>query len=148
MALTYMIVAVLKPFGNLLGSRYARYAAACGVFRATFATELQGLYPDPVQWPKGFGIDKHLRSCFKPLQAAVTTFRPHVWPWDRAAFDEAWLTYYSSLMRKDEESYDHYYGSGGVESRNGLIIGRREPGDGKRYFKENIDRLLSFAPAL
>ena len=71
-----------------------------------------------------------------------------MWSWRQAAFDDAWLTYYSSLKRKNEQSYDHYYGSGGVDTLNGLIVGRRNPGDGKRYFKENVDRLLSFAPAL
>jgi hypothetical protein len=148
MALTTIIGAVLRPIGSWFGGRHARYAAACGAFRETFATELQGLYPDPVQWPKGFGINEHLRSRFQALQAAVTTFRPHVPKRRLDAFDDAWLTYYSSLKRRNEESYDHYYGTGGVDTVNGLIVGRRDRGDGKRYFRENVDRLLSFATAL
>jgi hypothetical protein len=142
-----VIFTVLKPIGALVGGRYARYAAACGAFRATFVTELQGLYPDPVQWPKGYGIDKHLRDRFNALQAAYATFRPHVLSWRQAAFDDAWLTYYSSLKRPNEESYDHYYSSGEVSTFRGFIVGRRKPEDGKRYFRENVDRLLSFARA-
>jgi hypothetical protein len=129
---TSLIAPVVNYVGGRLGGRSSRHAAACAAFRDAFATELQGLYPEPVQWPERYGIDGHLRSRFKA----------------RAAFDDAWLTYYSSLKRRNEESYDHYYSSGGVSMEHGLIVARREPEDGKRYFKENVDRLLAFATAL
>ena len=32
-----------------------------------------------------------------------------------------------------------------VATANGIIVGRREPGEGKQCFKENVDRLLSLA---
>lgn len=69
----------------------SRHAAACNVFRSAILTELGALYPTPARWLSD--INTFPRSAFPKLQTAVTTFKPFVPWWCRAAFERAWFIY-------------------------------------------------------
>jgi len=116
-------------------------------FRAALINAFEGLYPHPVNWPAGTGIDPRLRRVFPALQGAADTFRMALPARKRADFDDAWLTYYSSEKLDGQQSYLHYLNMGGHSTIFGLIVARHK-NDGKRNFKENVARLLAFADTL
>ncbi len=108
-----------------------RRAGACDAFRAAVLGKIAGLYPAATNWPEN--IDDYLRRIFPDLQVAVARFRPFI-PWyKRRAFDRAWLCYRSAYLREiDVQCYHHY-------------IGFDDQPDPKSTFRDNVDRLLSYA---
>ena len=120
----YMIDLIIDNFraivGFILGSvfgyyiqgrinRETRVAEASAKFRAATLQAFSGLYPIPVNWPSGNGIDTHLRTIFPDLQIAIAEFRPFVPWWRRHDFDEAWFRYHCSTGREiDAQVYHHY----------------------------------------
>jgi hypothetical protein len=122
--------------------RKERRAQACAEFRRTFLQELEGLYPSPSDWPRGYAIINLLKIAFPKLQTAVALFRPFVPDNQKPTFDQAWCEYKGG--EGDIQDYQHYT-SIRVDTRNadGEIVSTG--GDGKATFKKNVDRLLAFA---
>jgi hypothetical protein len=136
---------LFKLIGQLIGikvNRNERRINAGIEFRETFLKELQGLYPQPTDWPKGTGIEPRLKKSFPALQTAVAKFRSFVS--DKASFDDAWLWYHASTKRQLDESYLHYldFTSTTNTSYGGQTV---LPTNGRENFKRNVDRLLAFA---
>ena len=123
-----------------------RRAVAAIKFRDVFHAEFKGLYPIPSNWPKDFTFfDKRLRESFVALQVAATEFRNFI-PWyQRWFFDRVWRRY---RLGKDgrnigQQYYEQYHSDETTPSHSGketTIIT-----DGKKNFKHNVDKLLSFA---
>lgn len=135
----------LFPFANIWINKRERQIKASILFREAFHKELLGLYPRPTDWPQGTGIEARLKKVFPSLQAAVATFRPYVPKSRLADFDEAWLWYRTATKREiDNQSYTHYmnFTSTTVSSFGGETSLKQ---NGKKTFKRNVDRLLSFA---
>lgn len=108
----------------------SRRATAGDQFRAAVTNALTGLYPLPAKWPEN--PERELRAAFPSMQAAVAQYRPYVRPWQRRAYDRAWLTYRSAYRREiDVQCYHHYMGFEG------------EP-DPQVTFKKNVGHLLGF----
>jgi hypothetical protein len=136
-----IVAAIYSRWSN----RKDRRAGACANFRSAFLHELEGLYPQPSNWPKAYGIDPTLRRVFPVLQAAVAEFRPYVPDDQKEAFDIAWRDYRCSTKRDvDTQDYTHYMNIGTVSENasGGLTEIRR---DGRANFKKTVDRLLEFA---
>jgi hypothetical protein len=146
-----MPIPLLDPFFKLITTlinsvwgRKQRRIKAASAFRETVIKELQGLYPQPMNWPKTSGIDPRLRAVFPVLQAAVATFKPYLSDREQREFEQAWLYYRTDTKREIDQSYTHYMNmtSTTLSSFGGQTV---LPNDGKATFKRNVDRLLSFA---
>ena len=110
----------------------SRRAAACNAFRSAVLAELGAIYPTPAAWPAD--ITTFLRSAFPKLQAAVITFKPFVPWWHRAAFEHAWFIYrLGADSREIDKQVYHQY------------MGFNDNPNYKEKFRENVNRLLSFA---
>lgn len=140
---------VLAGIGAIIiyfNSRKNRRAAAAEKFRAVFCAKLKGLYPTPSQWPQDFNIlNNRLREAFVSLQAAVDEFKRFVPLYRRKGFNMAWRQYRLGKEGQDTEQQDYKH----YQSREGAaaIAGNEstEITDGKAHFKQNVDKLLSFA---
>lgn len=67
---------------------------AADTFRSTILAELEGLYPNPTNWPsQKMMIDKILRDKLPKLQIAVAEFKPFLSTSRQVAFEEAWFVY-------------------------------------------------------
>ena len=112
-------------------NRKVRYANACAAFRAAVLAKFPGVYPIPTTWPAN--PNAFFRSVFSDLQVAFQQFRPFVPLYKRWLFDRAWFKYRCATGRKiDLQCYHHY-----MDFSN-------QP-DPKIVFRQNVDRLLSFA---
>ncbi len=131
-----VLVAAFAGFVAWRNGHKARYATACGNFRAFVLHTLNGLHPHHAGWPRDdMAIDPLLKSAFPALQAAVAEFRPFVPWWRKRAFDRAWFRYHCSTGRSvDAQVYHHYM----------AFSGQPDP---KATFHANVSRLLSFANA-
>ena len=109
------------------------YRTASAKFRSTILGELKSVYPLPAQWPQD--IDAFLRRAFPQLQAAVAEFRAVVPIWRRRRFDQAWMTYRNTYGREQDNQVYHHY------------IGFDDMPDPKEAFRQNVERLLSYAHA-
>ena len=134
----------LLYFGAHPAEKKDRRAEAAMAFRSAFLLELKGLYPFPADWPKGPRIERRLRQAFPTLQAAVASFRPFVPDGEKAAFDEAWLVYHTSIKREIDQDYTHYMNMGTVMTNAAGHLTEIKH-DGRANFKRNVDRLLIFA---
>lgn len=140
---------VLAGIGAIIihfNSRKNRRAAAAEKFRGVFYAKLKGLYPTPSQWPQDFNVlNNRLREAFVSLQAAVNEFKRFVPLYRRKGFNLAWRQYLLGKERQDTEQqdYKHYQSSEGAAAIAGNEI--TEITDGKAHFKQNVDKLLSFA---
>jgi hypothetical protein len=143
------IVTLYKLITRWIGiraDRDERRIAASIEFRNTFIKELQGLYPEPVNWPKAYGIDQVLRGKFDVLRTAVQKYEPFVPKCKRAAFQKAWREYSCGIVHDNTvENYSHYKYVTTVDNNalGGLNQMKR---NGKQAFKHNVEKLLSFAP--
>ena len=129
-----------------LHSRKNRRAAAAEKFRNVFYAKLKGLYPTPVQWPQDFnGLNNRLREAFVSLQSAVDEFKRFVPLYRRKCFNMAWRQYRLGKEGQDTEqqNYKHYQSSEGAVAITDNEIS--EITGGKARFKQNVDKLLSFA---
>ncbi len=117
----------------LARDRKSRTAHAKKVFYNEVLLAFIGIYPIAPEWPSD--INQHLRSVFPKLQAAKETFRPFIHRWHRKAFDRAWDIYRVGVGGRptiDAQMYHQYMG----------FVGQPDP---KEMFRNNIERLLSFA---
>ncbi len=129
-----------------LNSRKNRRAAAVEKFRGVFYAKLKGLYPIPSQWPQDFNVlNNRLREAFVSLQSAVDEFKRFVPLYRRKGFNMAWRQYRIGKERQGagQQDYKHYQSSEGAAAIAGNEIA--EITDGKAHFKQNVDKLLSFA---
>jgi len=129
-----------------LNSRKNRRVAAAEKFRAVFYAKLKGLYPTPSLWPQDFNVlDNRLREAFVSLQSAVNEFKRFVPLYRQKGFNLAWRQYRLGEEGQDTEqqNYKHYQSSEGAAATAGNEI--TEITDGKARFKQNVDKLLSFA---
>jgi len=130
---------------GIRADRDERRIAASIEFRNTFIEELQGLYPEPVNWPKAYGIDPVLKAKFAMLRSAVEKYEPFVADSKRAAFKKAWREYSCGIDHDNTvQDYSHYMHFTTVDhnATGGLNEMRR---NGKAAFQQNVDKLLSFA---
>jgi hypothetical protein len=145
-----LVGSFFKMLGHLIGIKVQRdeLRIAAGIeFRNAFAKQLVGLYPSPSDWPKGTGIEHKLKAVYPALENAVTAFRPFVPKRERAKFDRAWLLFYSATKREGDHSYLHYlnFNSTWVSQDSGYSHEMSYKTDGKKNFKRNVKRVLSFA---
>jgi len=146
-----LIMAAIAAYLTEFNSRRNRLAVAAEKFRTTFYTELNELYPIPVNWPKNImAIDHILREKFPNLQAAVGAFR-HTIPWYnwylRKRFDRAWSIYRTGKDGReiDKQDYGQYIPSSGASMINDVLIQHDNTQTFQENFKRNVDNLLKFA---
>jgi hypothetical protein len=136
------IVAYLAGLNNRLN----RLAVASTTFCNTILTECKGLYSIPSNWPKDFNaLDCRLREAFPNIQSAIDEFR-HFVPWYRQkCFDRAWRKYRLGKERRDigQQYYGQYKSGESTTSYRGKEITKIN--DGKKNFKHNVKKLLSYA---
>lgn len=102
-------------------------------FRNVFYTELEGLYPTPINWDKyNININAFLHSKFTKLDRAVDEFRRYLPEGERTAFTNTWVAYYSANGDERYECYDRYTAFGSNPTY-------------KENFKKNVEQLLKYA---
>ena len=141
-----LILAGIGAIVIYFNSRKNRHADAAEKFRAVFYAKLKGLYPTPSQWPQDFNVlNNRLREAFACLQSAVNEFKRFVPLYRRKCFNLAWRQYRLGKEGRDtgQQDYKHYQSSEGAAAIAGNEIA--ETTDGKARFKQNVDKLLSFA---
>ncbi len=141
-----LILAGIGAIVIYFNSRKNRHADAAEKFRAVFYAKLKGLYPTPSQWPQDFNVlNNRLREAFVSLQSAVNEFKRFVPLYRRKCFNLAWRQYRLGKEGRDtgQQDYKHYQSSEGAAAIAGNEIA--ETTDGKARFKQNVDKLLSFA---
>lgn len=101
-------------------------------FRSTFYTELKGLYPNPIAWPRQ--IDSVLIEKLPRLQSAVARFKEFIPSEQHADFDAAW---------------DRYCGFCRTEINDNLcraaVMYSYHGSDPKAAFRKHVDELLEFS---
>ncbi len=116
-----------------------RFVDAADNFGNTILTELEGLYPTPIKWPKEpMMIVEILKEKFPRLEVAVTKFRGHLMWFKRSRFDRAWQEYhkdYFQYVPMQGESYS--YGK--------LIEKHNTMNTYQDTFRNNVAALLKFA---
>jgi hypothetical protein len=126
----------------------SRKAAAAAKFRASVLETLTGLYPLPVAWPKNeMHIGQMLTERFPALQAAVAEYEAYVPTLRRRAFREAWMSYRLGDEGReiDQQDYWQYVPLKGTGTINGVTKEYDQTKTYKLAFKNNVERLLSFA---
>jgi hypothetical protein len=126
--------------------RYKSFCAAASVFRSKVLTELEGIYPLPINWPKDNAqIDPLLRSKFPKLQSAVEEFKPYLSKRKQRSLTNTWIKYYAANGDDRCQSYYEYMPFSGVEIINGEKISHDNTKTYKENFKKNVGNLLKFA---
>lgn len=114
-----------------------RFIKAADKFRNTILTELEGLYPTPIKWPKNtMMIVRMLTDKFPRMEIAVTEFRGHLMWFNRVRFDRAWQEYHKDYYQYVPMTGESYF------------LGKIEKTDTTHtyqdMFKQNVDALLKF----
>jgi hypothetical protein len=118
---------------------------AAVTFRSKFLSEIEGLYPIPVNWPGSIEIEPFLRSKFSKLQSAVEEFKGCLSGRRQRRFDKAWIKYYSATGEAGYQCYTHYMPFISTYNVNGKQITKDTRDTCKETFKHNVENLLSFA---
>ena len=126
-------------------NRYNAFCTAAATFRSKFLSEIEGLYPIPVNWPGGIEIEPSLRSKFPQLQSAVEEFKGFLSGRRRRRFDKAWIEYYSATGEAGYQCYTHYMPFISTYNVNGKQVTEDTRDTCKETFKHNVENLLSFA---
>ena len=128
--------------------RRSAFRAASIKFRSTVLTTLTGLYPVQSNWPSNeFKIIDVLKERFSVLQAAVAEFRQQLPLTKRWMFDRAWKIYRLGKDGReiDSQCYMQYVPLTNEYIENGKRYKRDNRLSYKNDFKQNVDRLLSYA---
>lgn len=130
---------------NFTLHRYNAFRAAATTFRSKVLTELEGLYPLPINWPGNMQIDPFLRSKFPKLQSVVEEFKVCLSKRRQKIFINTWVEYYSANGDNRCQCYHHYMPFINTSTINGKQITEDTRNTYKETFKHNVDKLLSFA---
>jgi hypothetical protein len=116
-------------------NKKSRLAEASAKFRNKVLNELEGLYPDTVNWPKD--IDVKLRQTFPAIEIAVAEFRYFVPFYRKGAFDVAMKEYHNNCCAITGDTCAAYV----------MYPDMRKPGEQspEKIFKDSIEALLFFA---
>ena len=115
-------------------------------FTDTFHRELKEIYPTPTSWPDD--IDYYLRTRFDNLDEAVGKFKGYISWRKQKSFDKDWFRFYCCTGREVDKNcqvYHHYMPFKGVSSNGKKIIEHDNTKTFTKNFKDNVEKLLSYA---
>jgi len=139
-----IIAALIAILGAIHIQRMNRFNTASNTFRTQLLTELEGLYPIPVNWPGSIEIEPFLRSKFPKFQSAVEEFKAHLSGRTQKNFEKAWIQYYSATGQEGYQCYHHYMPFISTYNVDGKQITKDTRDTCRETFRHNVDQLLSF----